>query len=80
MSLMIERMSAPWLVSSIIVDVTSKKEWEYGAVDRLEQVFQRGDRGRQAVHLLNNRDFNIQLFASLFPHDCAELAHALNHL
>ncbi|EGZ16034.1 hypothetical protein PHYSODRAFT_389485, partial [Phytophthora sojae] len=59
---------------------TSIKDWEYGAIDQLEQVFQRGDRGHQAVQMLNNRDFAIQLFASLVPHKGAEPAHDPRHL
>ncbi|KAL3671736.1 hypothetical protein V7S43_003646 [Phytophthora oleae] len=74
------RMSAPWLVSSIIVEVTSIKDWEYGAINQLEQVFQRGSRGHQAVQMLNNRDFSIQLFASLVPHKAQSLRASSHHL
>ncbi|KAL7681094.1 hypothetical protein Plhal304r1_c059g0147091 [Plasmopara halstedii] len=61
-------MSAPWLVSSIIVEETSIKDWEYGAINQLEQVFLRGNECYQPVHMLNNQDFTFQLFASLVPH------------
>ena len=73
-------MSAPWWVSSIIVKVTSRKDWEYRAINQLEQVFQQGNQSRQAVQMLNNQDFTIQLFASLVPHKGTELAHELHRL
>ncbi|EEY57703.1 uncharacterized protein PITG_00268 [Phytophthora infestans T30-4] len=60
--------------------MTSKKDWEYGAIDQLEQIFQRSNRGHQAVQMLNNQDFSFQLFASLIPHKSAEFARDLNRL
>jgi hypothetical protein len=55
---------ALWLFSSIMVARTCTEEWEYRAINRLEQLSSGLPRGP----MLDSRDFAVQLFASLFPY------------